>query len=322
MVPGASGLGQLSLGNPEPGTSRPGTRLAVLGSPIAHSKSPTLHIAAYRALGLDWTYSAIEVTGPTLPAFIASCDASWRGLSLTMPLKREVLPLLNSQDGVVDLAGGANTVLFQHGTGRSGGTGGSGGESPGLCGFNTDVYGIVEAFSQGGVQELAYAHILGSGATAASVLIAVHQLGARRVLVSARTPANAASLIELGGRLGVEIEVRPLRGMPDPGSLSGVAAAVPDAIISTLPGGADADLRAVYDDDVRKHAVLFDVSYDPWPSPLASHWLEVGGRVIPGVEMLLYQAVAQIRIFVSGNAETVLQDESAVIAAMRSAIGR
>ena len=68
------------------------TRLAVLGSPIAHSKSPALHRAAYGALGLDWTYEAVEVRDGALEPFLAGLDASWRGLSLTMPLKREVLP--------------------------------------------------------------------------------------------------------------------------------------------------------------------------------------------------------------------------------------
>jgi shikimate dehydrogenase len=72
------------------------TRLAVLGSPIAHSQSPALHTAAYAALGLDWQYDAVEVTGATLANFVASRDASWRGLSLTMPLKRDVLPLLQA----------------------------------------------------------------------------------------------------------------------------------------------------------------------------------------------------------------------------------
>src|SRR5688572_11268753 len=102
-------------------------RLGVLGSPIEHSKSPSLHRAAYAELGLDWEYVAIEVDGPGLPAFIESRDETWRGLSLTMPLKHDVLPLLDGVDEVAVLAGAANTVLF---------------DSAGRRGFNTDVGGI------------------------------------------------------------------------------------------------------------------------------------------------------------------------------------
>ena len=113
------------------------TRLAVLGSPITHSKSPLLHAAAYAELGLDWQYDAIEVTGDTLAEFVSSRGPEWRGLSLTMPLKRDVLPLLDSRDDAVELTGVANTLLF--GAARRG--------------FNTDVYGITEAFRANGVDD-------------------------------------------------------------------------------------------------------------------------------------------------------------------------
>ena len=84
-------------------------RLAVLGSPIAHSKSPGLHRAAYRTLGLDWEYSAVEVDGSNLAAFLDSRDESWRGLSLTMPLKHDVIVALASTGSIQLLFGPAST---------------------------------------------------------------------------------------------------------------------------------------------------------------------------------------------------------------------
>ena len=95
------------------------TRCAVLGSPIGHSLSPVLHREAYAALGLDWEYEAHVVTEDTLEAFLACLDGSWRGLSLTMPLKRAVLPLLDSISERARQAGGANTVVLAGGR-RSG----------------------------------------------------------------------------------------------------------------------------------------------------------------------------------------------------------
>lgn len=273
-----------------------GTRLAVLGSPIAHSKSPLLHGAAYAALGLDWRYEAIEVTEDTLAEFVRSRDASWRGLSLTMPLKKDVLPLLDGRDPLVDVTGAANTVLFADGL---------------LRGFNTDVYGVTQAFRDAGVTSLENVQVLGGGATAASVLAAVVELGATRITVSVRSVEKAAALTELGERLGVEVVVRPL-GMQDRSLI------VPDAVVSTLPGHADHGV--VFAEAIRHGSVLFDVAYDPWPSTFATAWLGAGGPVISGLEMLINQALAQVRIFVSGSASVPLENESAVLAAMRAAV--
>ena len=275
-------------------------RLAVLGSPITHSKSPALHRAAYRVLGLDWHYDAFEVAPAGLEDFIRSRGLQWRGLSLTMPLKHDVMPLLDIADPVAVLSGGANTVLFQE----------SGGGST-LHGFNTDVFGIVEAFRHAGVARLSTVRILGAGATAASALIAVAQLGAGRVLVSARSEIKLVALVELGRQLGVDVHAAP------PDSVDG--GIVPDAVISTLPGGADHPYR--FDAPTRASSMLFDVAYDPWPSPLAASWLETGGRVIPGIEMLVNQALMQVRIFVGGDADRILPREAAVLAAMRESVG-
>jgi shikimate dehydrogenase len=272
----------------------------VLGSPISHSQSPALHRAAYAVLGLDWEYEAIEVTSAGLPAFIGACGADWRGLSLTMPLKRDVMPLLTDADSYAELTGGANTVLFREGA-----------HGPSIHGFNTDVFGILEAFRDAGVARLTSVRMLGAGATAASALVAVAQLGARRVVVSTRSAPKLIALFDLGEELGIDVHAARPDGVDD-----GIR---PDAVISTLPGGADHDYR--FESSVRASSVLFDVAYDPWPSALAASWLEAGGRVIPGIEMLVNQALLQVRIFVGGRPDRILPREAAVLAAMREAVG-
>ena len=276
------------------------TKLAVLGSPIGHSLSPALHRAAYAVLGLDWQYGAIEMESVGLAGFIGTRGPDWRGLSLTMPLKRDVMPLLTVVDSLAELTGAANTVLFQEGA-----------EGPALHGFNTDVFGIVEAFRDADVERLTNVRMLGAGATAASALVAVAQLGARRVVVSARSAHKLVGLIDLGEQLGIDVHAARPDSIDD-----GI---VPDAVISTLPGGADHSYRC--DDATRASSVLFDVAYDPWPSTLAASWLEAGGRVIPGIEMLVNQALLQVRIFVGGRADRILPREAAVLAAMRESAG-
>ena len=272
------------------------TRLAVLGSPIAHSQSPALHAAAYRVLGLDWQYEAIDVSEGDLRRFVEERGPEWRGLSLTMPLKREVLGLLDEIDPVAELTHAANTVLLRDGRRR---------------GFNTDVYGITRAFRDAGVEALYSVRILGGGATAASVLVAVQQLGATTVRVSLRSPGKAAPLIELAAALGVTITIDQL------GGAGGPVEAV-DAVVSTLPGHAAHEVE--FPSAVRRSAVLFDVAYSPWPSTFASSWLDTGGVVISGLEMLINQALAQVRIFVDADPHKVLPGEEAVLAAMRAAV--
>jgi shikimate dehydrogenase len=274
--------------------------LAVLGSPIRHSKSPALHAAAYAALSLPWSYQAVEMTGVGLGEFLSSRDESWRGLSLTMPLKRDILPYLSARDPLVDIAEGANTVVFE-GTGAA----------RTLTGYNTDVYGIRRAFLEAGVPAIGYVHILGGGATAASALIAANQLGAERALISVRSPLKALSIAQLADTLGMDVTVRDL-SVPDS------ATTHPDVIVSTLPGGTPLDLDFL--NTTPTDTTLFDVAYDPWPSALAARWMNDGGRVISGLEMLIYQALAQVRLFTGSTSDTPLPNETGVLEAMRAAV--
>lgn len=273
------------------------TSLAVLGSPIAHSKSPLLHRAAYHALGLHWSYAAVDVTGETLPGFVRGLGAEWRGLSLTMPLKRDVLPLLTRRDELVDLTGGANTVLIT---------------DHGLAGFNTDVHGVVEALRGSRVVRVDAVQLIGAGATAASVLVAVASLGTRDVLVTTRSPEKATGLLELAESLGISATATGLAGGRG-GDF------VADLVVSTLPGGTEVDVRLPT--EVLSGGTLLDVAYDPWPTPLAARFLTAGGRVISGLEMLVNQALAQVRIFVMGSPQTPVNDEARVLQAMRASIG-
>ena len=275
-------------------------RLAVLGSPIDHSKSPALHRAAYEVLDLDWTYEAIEVTGDQLPAFLASRDDTWRGLSLTMPLKRDVLATpLTRVDTVVRSTGSANTLGIGSGE---------------VHAANTDVVGIVEALrpvvDPPSRRPIGAVDILGAGATAASAVVAVGELGARAVHVMARSPEKARYLIDLAVGQGLAATS---------GTLDDAAARHPDVVISTLPGGTP--VAASFSAAAMRHATLLDVAYDPWPSVLATRWQHAGGRVVHGLEMLVEQAIGQIRIFLADDADRRLPEEARVRAAMRDAAG-
>jgi shikimate dehydrogenase len=259
-------------------------RAAVLGSPIAHSLSPALHRAAYASLGLDWTYDAFEVTAEQLPTFMARVDGTWAGLSLTMPLKEAVIPLLDEVDTIARAIRSVNTVVPT----RSG-----------WRGTNTDVYGMTQALREAGVDRPPRtATILGAGATARSAVAALVDLGAARITVCARRPEAAAEVAELARALGVAAATADLE--PDR------ALAAADVVVSALPGEAARPWAA--------HAptaggALLDVSYHPWPTPLAAAW--GSGRVASGRAMLLWQAVEQVRLM-TGREPSVLSMSAAL----------
>jgi shikimate dehydrogenase len=270
----------------------------VLGDPIGHSLSPTLHAAAYRVLELPFEYGRHEVASGGLAAFVDGLGDEWRGLSLTMPLKREVLPMLDRTTPLVDQLGVANTVAFR-----------TEGSTTVLAGANTDVDGIVRP-----VEALGHvpgrATILGGGATAASALSACLRLGATDVRAYVRDTARAGHLVDLAVRLGVTLELDTIDGLATSGEHG--------FVVSTLPGGAADGLHVT---PSGPDAVLLDVAYDPWPSTIAERWRAAGGRTLSGLDMLVEQAIGQIRFFVGGDVDALLPDEDEVRVAMRTSAG-
>ncbi|UYO98625.1 shikimate dehydrogenase [Microbacterium sp. M28] len=265
--------------------------LAVWGDPISHSKSPALHAAAYRVLGLDWEYSRRQVDTDGFSDALASLDDTWRGLSLTMPLKEVAFRAAAVRDRHAEMTGAVNTLLV--------------GDAP--RGFNTDVGGIVDALGENGVREVRSIRLLGGGATAASALVAAGDLGARRADVRARRPERARSLVELGAELGIDVEVRPFAETAEDVDLT----------VATLPSGTALD-REITAPLAEHGGALFDAAYAPWPSALAGDWSDA--PIISGLGMLLHQAVRQIRIFRDSDPAQPLDDEDAVVAAMRAAL--
>ncbi|MER5410914.1 shikimate dehydrogenase [Streptomyces sp. NPDC002769] len=245
-------------------------RAAVLGSPIAHSLSPVLHRTAYRELGLDdWSYDRFEVDEERLPGFLEELGGEWAGLSLTMPLKRAVIPLL---DGISETAASVeavNTVVLTD-DGRR-------------VGDNTDIPGMVAALREHGIEQVESAAVLGAGATASSALAALARICTGEVVAYVRSAERAAEMRQWGERLDVTVRIadwadaeRALRA---------------PLVIATTPAGTTDALAAAVPE---RPATLFDVLYDPWPTELAARWSAYGGAVVGGLDLLVHQAVLQV----------------------------
>jgi shikimate dehydrogenase len=248
-------------------------RAAVLGSPIAHSLSPVLHRAAYQALGLaGWSYHAIECDEAGLPGLLAACGPEWAGLSLTMPLKRAVLPLLDQADPLAVAVGGANTVVFA---------------SRRRHGHNTDIPGLVAALTEAGIADPGRVLILGAGATACSALAALRELGAGEITVAVRDRARAGSLLAAAGKLAVPVSLTPLDRAAD---------LRPELLISTLPSGAADAVAGSWAAGRPVPPRVLDVVYHPWPTPLAAAAGAAGSVVVSGYALLLHQAAGQVEL--------------------------
>jgi shikimate dehydrogenase len=252
-------------------------RCAVLGVPISHSLSPVLHRAAYAALGLpDWRYDALEVAEPDLARFLDGLDDSWRGLSLTMPLKRTVVPLLDELSERAAEARAVNTVVLDGGR---------------RVGHNTDVPGASAAVRERYDGPVERAVVVGGGATAASVALALADLGCRELTLLVRDEARAAETVATAARhpQPPRVEVRRIGSAPTPA----------DIVVSTVPAAAQtAEVLAVADEV----PVVFEVVYDPWPTPLAAEAARSGRVLVSGLDLLVHQAVLQVRLMTGRDA--------------------
>ncbi|WP_054811470.1 shikimate dehydrogenase [Nocardia arizonensis] len=248
-------------------------KAAVLGKPIAHSRSPQLHLAAYRALGLPWTYDRVECTAERLPGFVDGLGPEWVGLSVTMPGKEAALAHANERTERAALVGSANTLVRT---------------AAGWRADCTDVDGVLGALREGGVVRVDRAVVLGAGGTARPALLALSELGARRVTVLARDAGRARGAVELAERLGLEVAVHGY----DQRSVRAVCAEA-DAVVSTIP----AEAAAIVAESVAAAPVVLDAIYDPWPTPLAVAVARAGHTVVSGLRMLLNQAYGQVEQF-------------------------
>lgn len=245
-------------------------RCAVLGDPIAHSLSPALHRAGYAALGLDWSYEAVRVSEDGLDGFLAGLGPQWRGLSLTMPLKRRALAIAPGVTDRARLAGGVNTLVLEDGAV--------------MLADNTDLPGAVAAVRERYDGPVTAATVLGGGATAASTGLALVELGARRVRLLARTPGRAAAA-------AAAISAHPADPVVEVATLAD-GAVEGEVVVSTIPAAAQDSTLVARCAEV---PVVFEVVYDPWPTPLAA---SAAGRVlVGGLDLLVHQAVLQFELF-------------------------
>lgn len=243
-------------------------RGAVLGYPIHHSLSPTLHNAAFKKLGIAGSYEAIEVQSGELESFLDARGREFDYLSLTMPLKEEVLNLEVDISTEVVKSQSGNTLVRSDNQWR--------------C-HTTDGTGFLSALSNRSFKQFGDVLILGAGGTTRSLCASLDGI-ADTITVLGRSQSRKEALTRIVTRSQLVYE-----NWNDNFNTAGYS-----LIVNTTPSGA-ADLLAEYLSSSQS-AVLFDVIYQPWPTKLASRWMDLGGAVLSGLELLLYQGIHQLEI--------------------------
>jgi shikimate dehydrogenase len=242
-----------------------------------------MHRSAYAELGLDWTYDAIELGEEDLELFLKSLGDDVRGLSVTAPLKRRLVELVELADDPILRV--ANTVVVDDGNLRA---------------YNTDVPGAVAALQERGIESVSSARILGGGATASSLAYALSQIGVRHLDIVVRDPSRAGEAVDVAEASGLTVAVHTI----DEPLLDKV-----DLLVSTVPtdviGSRSHEL-------VEASRAVFDVVYDPWPTTLMSAATEAELPIVSGLDLLAHQAALQIVLMTGESVSPQLLRDAAV----------
>ena len=268
---------------------------AVIGDPIAHSKSPLMHNAAFRALGMNADYTAVHVTKDALPDFLKRARAELNGFNVTVPHKNAVIPFL---DGVTDrakLAGSVNTVSVREGK---------------LYGDTTDPTGLERALLEvfGMPLNGAKVCILGSGGVVRALVYHLADAGCARLRILNRTADKAAKLID---------EVRAHTPGLDCGSaalddLTGVREALDGSGVvlqCTSLGLHEGDGSPIDPDLIPAHVCVFDTIYRE--TAILAGCRARGMKVSGGLPMLVHQGAESFRIWTGRDAPVEIMRHAA-----------
>ncbi len=260
---------------PEPSSVRVDTRLVgVMGWPVAHSLSPAIHNAAFRALGLSWVYVPLPVPPGEVRAALEGLRAlGFAGANVTMPHKTEVAGLLGELSEDARRLQAVNTLVVR---------------AEGLAGHNTDAPGFERflrrdaGFDPDGRSALVY----GAGGAARACALALARGGLASLTVAVREPARAEAVREVLRDLSTRIEVV---------ELAGATGLHPDLLVNATPLGARAEELPL--PSIHPELVIVDLLYHPAVTPLLREAREAGATAFGGLGLLLHQAALSFELW-------------------------
>ncbi len=252
---------------------------AIIGDPIDHSLSPTIHNAAYRRLGMNCMYMAYRVRADELEEGVESLkEANIQGFNVTIPHKVSIMKYLDHYDQPCNIIGATNTVRMKDGV---------------SYGYNTDMDGFLKPLIDRKVQlKDANVLLLGAGGSARAAAFGFIKHKVNSIRVCNRTISKAELLSEFCREYGVSSDAGPI-----PDSIHAEFDIVVNSTSLGMGGGQPTDVK-----NISPNTTVYDIVYRPITTPLLKQASEAGAQIIPGWEMLLHQAELAFEILTDAKA--------------------
>jgi len=253
----------------------------IVGSRLAHTLSPEMHNAAFKVIGMNAVYKVFE-TKNLKESLRNMVSAGIKGLSVTIPYKTEVIPLLDEIDKEALRLGSVNTIVNSSGR---------------LIGFNTDAQGFLASLGPDGINSYKNSLIIGAGGAARAVAFSLIDNGISVTITNRSEARGWALAMELG------CYFLPLKDLRE---------CKADLLVNTTPVGMwpDVDICPIPQQLLRKDMTVIDVIYNPLETRLLSIAGARGCRTIRGITMFVYQGVLQFRLWTGLNPPVQVMTET------------
>lgn len=279
-------------------------KFGLIGYPLSHSMSKVIQEAAFESIGAEGSYEIMETEQEDLISRLKYIRANkFNGFNVTIPLKVPITLFLSGVDNVANVVGSANTIKIM--------------EDSSLFGYNTDVYGFVEAIPEEIRKEIENSEvaILGSGGAARAVGVGIAILKAKKIDFYARNIINASEMVSAlrENFPNTQMNCKQIESVKDLSQYKMLVNSTPIGMRSKAMGLSPIDEDVVK--TMKQDSIVYDIVYNPLKTELIKYAKKHGIKTIQGLDMLIYQGAKAFEIW-TGKQPDVLKMKIAALEAM------
>ena len=256
----------------------------IIGYPLSHTLSPSMHNFIYQKLGIDVEYKKWEISPNNLKSHIEKINnENFIGANITVPYKEKIVPLLDEIRNEAKFTGAVNTIVKNNNK---------------LIGYNTDVYGIEQTLDIKLKNDVINnAVIFGAGGAAKAAFFVLLQRGLNNLTIVNRTKSNALKMISKFNNVNCDQTIITLNEKSQIKSACLSADLIINTTILGMKNSGYEDISPIDSTFIDSNSVIFDMVYNPTKTPLIKIALERNANIIEGLDMLVYQAIKSIELW-------------------------
>ena len=256
----------------------------IIGYPLSHTLSPSMHNFIYQKLGIDVEYKKWEISPNNLKSHIEKINnENFIGANITVPYKEKIVPLLDEIRNEAKFTGAVNTIVKNNNK---------------LIGYNTDVYGIEQTLDIKLKNDVINnAVIFGAGGAAKAAFFVLLQRGLNNLTIVNRTKSNALKMISKFNNVNCDQTIITLNEKSQIKSACLSADLIINTTILGMKNSGYEDISPIDSTFIDSNSVIFDMVYNPTKTPLIKIALERNANIIEGLNMLVYQALKSIELW-------------------------